>query len=193
MGSQTPPTFRPELVPLWAKAAAWAVVASVVPSVLWRLQMSVGALASGDHPCANPASTPPLEWVYIIGLLPVAQLGLALLTFGLIRPWGEVLPRWAPAVGGRRVPVALAAGLAAAGALAVAAFVVFAAAGRPPSRELPAGCAPPGAEVLAFYAPMALWPPLLLALAWHYVRRRRLQLSSSRGKTSSRTTRRIAA
>ncbi len=109
----------------------------------------------------------------------MAQLGLALLTFGLIRPWGEVLPRWAPAVGGRRVPVLLAAGLATAGALAVAAFVVFAASGRPPSRELPPGCVPPGADVLAFYAPMALWPPLLLALTWHYVRRR--TLSSRRG------------
>jgi hypothetical protein len=32
----------------------------------------------------------------------------ALLTWGLIRPWGEVFPRWFPFIGGRRVPPALA-------------------------------------------------------------------------------------
>ncbi len=31
-----------------------------------------------------------------------------MLTTGLVRPWGEVFPRWLPRVGGRTVPVALA-------------------------------------------------------------------------------------
>jgi len=39
-------------------------------------------------------------------VLPSVQLGLALLTIGLIRPWGEVFPRWLPALGRQRAPVA---------------------------------------------------------------------------------------
>jgi len=37
-----------------------------------------------------------------------AWLGV-FLTIGLIRPWGEVFPRWVPGLAGRRVPVAAAA------------------------------------------------------------------------------------
>src|SRR5438067_2099990 len=40
----------------------------------------------------------------------LATLGLvgSALTFGLIRPWGEVFPRWIPLLRGRRVPILLA-------------------------------------------------------------------------------------
>ena len=41
------------------------------------------------------------------GLASVA-IGGAILTVGLVRPWGEVFPRWMPIVRGRRVPPALA-------------------------------------------------------------------------------------
>jgi hypothetical protein len=41
------------------------------------------------------------------GLASVA-IGGAILTVGLVRPWGEVFPRWMPFIGGRRVPPALA-------------------------------------------------------------------------------------
>ena len=34
--------------------------------------------------------------------------GGALLTLGLVRPWGETFPRWIPILGGRRVPPRLA-------------------------------------------------------------------------------------
>lgn len=40
---------------------------------------------------------------YVFGLT-LLLVSLALLTFGLVRPWGEVLPRWIPFVGGDRVP-----------------------------------------------------------------------------------------
>ncbi|WP_026931463.1 hypothetical protein [Glycomyces tenuis] len=181
---RTLPTFRPELVPRWAKLAAWGVLASVMPSVVWRMQMAVSALATGDNPCVNTAVTPVFEWVYIIAILPTVQLGCALLAFGLIRPWGEVFPRWIPVVGGRAVPVVFAAALAVAGALAVAAFFVYGAGDRPPKNPLPPGCGQPGRDVLVYYSTMVVWPPLLLALTWHYVRRRRIgqaALSSRRG------------
>ena len=41
------------------------------------------------------------------GLASVA-IGGAMLTLGLVRPWGEVFPRWIPLLRGRRVPLSLA-------------------------------------------------------------------------------------
>ncbi|WP_212982879.1 hypothetical protein [Paenibacillus cineris] len=40
--------------------------------------------------------------------LALVSMGGAYLTHGLIRPWGEVFPRWFPLCGGRRVPPLLA-------------------------------------------------------------------------------------
>jgi len=164
-------TFRAELVPTWAKVAAWTVPVTVLPSAVWRVVDSVGSLLRGGHPCAAPGD-PLWEKIYVPSLS-VVSLGLALLTLGLVRPWGEELPLWMPGIGGRRVPVAFAVGLAATGALLVAAFIVRGLVGVEPRNALPPGCVPPGWEILQFYAPMVLWPPLLLAVTWHYHRRRR--------------------
>jgi hypothetical protein len=46
-------------------------------------------------------------WILGAALASLALVG-AFLTLGLIRQWGEVVPRWIPVLGGRRVPVALA-------------------------------------------------------------------------------------
>lgn len=46
-------------------------------------------------------------WFAGAALASVAVVG-ALLTVGLARPWGEVLPRWIPVLGRRRVPPGLA-------------------------------------------------------------------------------------
>jgi hypothetical protein len=170
-------TFRPELVPTWAKVAAWAVPLTTIPSITWRMVTVAGGLVSGDNPCVLPA-TPLWERVYLLAVLPSAQLGLALLTVGLVRPWGEVLPRRLPLVGGRRVPVAAAVGAATTGAFALLTIfglgVVLDLLGvqREPLVPLPPGCAPPGWDVDRWYLPMLLWPPLLLAVTWHYLRRR---------------------
>jgi hypothetical protein len=48
----------------------------------------------------------PMLWAGL-GLAVSASLG-AWLTCGLVRPWGEVFPRWLPGLRGRRVPVRLA-------------------------------------------------------------------------------------
>lgn len=45
--------------------------------------------------------------------------GLALLTLGLVQRWGEVVPEWAPVVGGRQVPRRAAVIAAASGASAL--------------------------------------------------------------------------
>lgn len=184
---RTNSTFRADLVPTWAKIAAWAVPATCIPSITWRLTMAIDVMVNNEY-CRG--SGPLWEKIYITGVLPTVQLGLALLTIGLIRPWGEVLPRWIPGLGGRRVPIGFAVGAATTGAILVGAVwtlgflpdVMFSfwnelGYDRPPGNsQAPPGCPnePPGWEIMRWYLPMILWAPLLLAVTWHY-RRRRLQ------------------
>jgi hypothetical protein len=53
--------------------------------------------------------------MYLV-LLSLLQMGAGALTLGLVQPWGEVLPRWLPLLGGRRVAVRAAVVPAAIGA-----------------------------------------------------------------------------
>ncbi|WP_232660621.1 hypothetical protein [Pseudonocardia sp. TRM90224] len=166
-------TFRPELVPTWAKVAAWAVPVLALPSAGWRLVTAAEGFL-GRNPCM-PVSTPLWEMLYV-PTLSVVQMAAALATIGLVRPWGEVFPRWLPIVGGRRVPVALAVGIAAAGALLMAAVMVKAliGGGPPPGVIIPPGCEIPRWDgVLRFYVPLFFWPPTLVAVTAHYLWRRR--------------------
>jgi hypothetical protein len=176
-------TFRADLVPMWAKIAAWTVPLCCVPSVAWRLVHTMGTLADDQDTC-DSAGGSLLEKIYVVALLPAGQLGLALLTLGLIRPWGEVLPPWLPVLGGRRVPVALAVATAAAGAVIILVGYWYSVVedlwgplllSEPVTamNSVPAGCPNAlGWDVLRWYIPIALWPPLLLAVTWHYLRRR---------------------
>lgn len=93
-----------------------------------------------------------------------AWLGFVL-TLGLIRPWGEVFPRWVPVLAGRPVPVAAAAvpgGIVAAG-------LCFSAV---PLLLLPAGGLVSGL-VSAIAFPCWLWGPSLALAVWGYVAHRR--------------------
>ena len=104
-----------------------------------------------------------------LGLASVA-IGGAILTVGLVRPWGEVFPRWMPILRGRRVPPALA--IVPASFVAVLVF----AAGLGITRDvLRDGL--PAVDWLA-HAPGLLWPFWGLGLgaatvAYHYRRRGR--------------------
>lgn len=89
-----------------------------------------------------------------------------LLTLGLIRPWGEVFPRWMPGVAGRPVPVWFAAvpGGGVAGVLcasAVPMILMFAEQG------------PVDALVSALVFPLWCWGPALALAVWGYVLHRR--------------------
>jgi hypothetical protein len=154
-------TFRPELVPTWAKLAAWAVPLTTIPSITWRLGNVLGGLGSGD-PCVVGAGAPLVEQLYLLVVPPGVQLALALLTVGLIRPWGEVLPRWLPLLGGRQVPVGVAVGAATGGAVLVAVWlwigVVMDLLGVQPTplEPVPPGCSVPWWDVLRWYTPMLL-------------------------------------
>lgn len=106
-------------------------------------------------------------WTIGLGLASVAT-AVALLTLGLVQRWGERLPRWVPWLGGRRVPIALAAVPVTLGGLAILSggvmFIRVAATG-----ELPLS------ENWSTIGPELLWPlwgiALAVALA-EYIRRR---------------------
>lgn len=106
----------------------------------------------------------------VMGLcLGAAAAGGAVLTLGLVRPWGEVFPRWIPVLGGRRVPVAAAVvpGLAVA--------VLVTAAG--PSLVRMSVDTGRYAEALLF--PFPVWGPALAAATLAY-RSRRLASRATR-------------
>ena len=94
-----------------------------------------------------------------------AWLGV-ILTLGLIRPWGEVFPRWFPGVGGRPVPLAVVA----VPGFTIAALLIFAAV----PMVLSASINGPSimlASALVF--PCWLWGPALALAVWGYLGHRR--------------------
>lgn len=143
-----------------------------MPSGLWRVALALGfGLGWSDAWLADAAG----DWTgraYLIALALVAE-AFALLTLGLVQPWGEVLPRWVPVLGGRRIPPAAAIVPAALGSLALMAMWTgaplmftsrYEVAEQPDGnwKLLMAGC----------YLPLMFWGPLLAAVTWAYYRRR---------------------
>ncbi|CAN5825043.1 hypothetical protein BH23ACT8_BH23ACT8_11570 [soil metagenome] len=84
----------------WAVFVAIAVpLIYAVPRYAWALGVPMGVTDDFLRDGQATASGAGLATAGVIG---------AILTWGLIRPWGEVLPRWMPLIGGRRVPPAVA-------------------------------------------------------------------------------------
>lgn len=162
-------------VPRWARWAAHTVPLLVVPSGLWRIALGVGVPVGFTGDLAELYHAPGWITPYVVALTLAAEAA-ALLTLGLVKPWGEVVPRWVPQVGGRSVPIWVGVVAAAAGVLGLTVIAVPTVAlwngpenmGDPDS---PHGLA--GLIMTACYAPQLAWPPLLAALAVHYYRRRR--------------------
>jgi hypothetical protein len=152
----------------WAVAAAYAVPLCVLPSAVWRLDAAL-------------AGETDVAWYLVF--LSALSMALALLTVGLVHDWGERVPRWVPMLGGRPIPARPVTLLAVAGGSALVAICVYfllnqafdlvergwGASGFEDTVEH----APPGWEVLRYYAPMLAWGPLVLAVALDYRRRRR--------------------
>ena len=163
---------RARPVPRWVTAAAFAVPLCVLPSAAWRLGHVVDSILDGI-PCESGVG----ELIYVAGLS-VVSMTAALLTLGLVRPWGEVFPRWIPFAGGRPVPVRGATIAATTGATVIALITAYALLNdifgwvEKPLEPVPPGCRPPGTVVLAAYLPLLAWAPLLYAVAYQYHRRR---------------------
>ncbi|MGW0665171.1 hypothetical protein [Streptodolium elevatio] len=156
-----------------AKAAAL----TLLPSGLWRIAIAFGwdsGFAAGDplHHSNFPGNTS----FYLVALSIFAEL-LGLLALGLVQNWGEVLPRWVPWLGGRRIPTAAAVVPASLGALAVTLITVTGAFAWNDAGAMGSPEAPDGTKywiMTACYAPLLLWGPLLAVVTVaYYLRRRR--------------------
>lgn len=161
-------------VPRWVNLAAHAVPLAVLPAGLWRMAMAVGIPVGFSGQLAKDWQ-PGLEAFSYITLLTLVTEGLALMTLGLVRPWGEKVPGWIPLLGGRRVRTWVAVVPALLGALAVTALTTQMFWGGWPADE-GGSEAPQGMAALimnACYVPMLLWGPLVAVVAVSYALRRR--------------------
>lgn len=164
-------------VPRWANVAAHIVPLTTVPSGLWRLALGLGVPVGFSGELAELYAAPGWITPYVIALSLLAE-GLALLTLGLVRPWGERVPARVPRLGGRPIPLLAAVVPAALGAVVITTINWTSAAmwfgpennGDP---HAPHGVA--GFVMAACYAPLLLWGPLLGAVTVAYYRRRRRQ------------------
>jgi hypothetical protein len=144
----------------WAVRAAHLVSLVVLPSALWRVGLVLGFSMGGiEH--GAPVHVTGWEAVYVLGLSVVTE-GLALLTLGLVRPWGERFPR------------RFVLGLAGFGVIALTLLWGYAFRDFPNVGE--------GSDALRFsdaghvllvvcYSPLLLWAPLLAAVTLDYARR----------------------
>ncbi|MEU4213384.1 hypothetical protein AB0F13_25955 [Streptomyces sp. NPDC026206] len=158
-------------VPRWAVVTARAIPLVLLPQCLWRLPFAfhfeMGSVQSVGM---------PTMWIsipYVFGLSLVSE-ALALLSFGLVRGWGETAPAWLPFIGGKAIPPFAAIVPAALGGLGATAFWMPTLLGWLGLISPGIGFESAGWEVLAkvCVAPGMLWGPMLLALTYaYYVRR----------------------
>ncbi|MFP3992423.1 hypothetical protein U9R90_34140 [Streptomyces sp. E11-3] len=158
-----------------ARWAAHAAALTLVPSGLWRIAIAFGWDSGFTGDFLDPAYFPGRHSWYLIGLSLFAE-ALGLLTLGLIHRWGEEIPRWAPVLGGRRIPVLAAVIPASVGAAAVTLLVFFGALDWNSAENMGAPEAPQGAlywVMTACYVPLLAWGPLVGVATVAYFRRRR--------------------
>lgn len=151
----------------WAVLAAHAVPLLTLPSGLWRLALAAG-LDVGIRPRPVVTLADSLNFV----ALSLLCEGLALLTLGLVRPWGERVPGWLPLLGGRRVTPFAAIVPAGLGALALAVIWAYAFRAFPDIGTIEFAGAGWHVLLVACYLPLLLWAPLLAAVTWAYFLRR---------------------
>jgi hypothetical protein len=106
------PSAAPSAAPEAVQLAAWAGTLSFVPYVVMKLIWALGgsfAGISGDQMYADYVHNGSsgiwlaLERWGLDGTVLLAAIGVFLL-WGLVRPWGQVFPRWTLLLRGRRVP-----------------------------------------------------------------------------------------
>jgi hypothetical protein len=158
----------------WITAAAYAVPLCILPSAAWRMHLVIDTWArQQDNACMQGGG---IE-IYLT-FLSLGSFALGLLTIGLVRPWGEIFPRWIPVVGGQVVPVRGVTAIAGTGAALIGLLVAYFLLNQQfqfvegPLKPLPPGCHVPDFDVLVWYVPLVAWPPLLALVTWDYHRRR---------------------
>jgi hypothetical protein len=163
-------TERP--VPRWAYRLAHIIPLLTLPSGLWRLGLVFGSSMGLLDDNGAPAELGGLgAKVYVVSLTIFSEL-VALTALGLVRPWGEVAPRWIPFLGGRRVAPYAAVVPATLGALALIALWTYAFRDAYTDHFIPFSSTAWKALMLACYTPLNFWGPALLVLTLAYYRRR---------------------
>ena len=159
-------------VPRPAVILAHLVPLTILPAGVWRVIMGFG-FSMGFSPAAMRASHIPgwgSAWVFFLTVISEA---LALLTLGLVRPWGEVVPAWVPRLRGRRIPPAAVVLPATVGGVLLIVIWSFALIGVFTGRiEQFTGGTGWWVLMVACYLPAMLWGPLLLCVTYLYHRRR---------------------
>ena len=173
VAAATPPGRGVEPPPRWARRLATLTVLTTVPSALWRMAMAVGVPVGADGSYVDDHYG-ALGWgtAYVFGLS-LLLVGLALLTLGLVRPWGERVPRWVPFIGEKRIPPLAAVIPAGAGAVAVTLMWVGVFSDLGPIFALYGLDGAERAVLLLGYSPLLLWGPFLGAVTVSYAKRTR--------------------
>ncbi|MDN5915586.1 MAG: hypothetical protein L0I76_10845 [Pseudonocardia sp.] len=163
----------PRAVPKWAVASAWTAVVAALPTVLWRALVGFG-LDLGTPDSWRAAQDIPGPGTAYVLTLSVLQLLAAVLALRLVRPGGDVVPRWSPIRAGHRLPAGLVCLIALTGAVVLTALCALSIlnwsavdpfAGEPGSAwsRLCAGC----------YLATLLWPSALVTSVIGYALSRR--------------------
>lgn len=161
-----------EAAPRWAERVAHLIALLTLPSGLWRIGLALGSTMGVVDTAGRPLQLPGNQLPHVVILTVLSELA-ALTAFGLVRPFGDTVPRWIPWLAGKPVPPFAVIVPATAGGFALIAIWSYA------FRD------PLGTDFLQFsgdgwaalmigcYAPLVGWGPLLLLLTWAYWRRRR--------------------
>jgi hypothetical protein len=154
-----------------AVVSAHLIPLVLVPSGAWRLLLGAGAPMGFEQSVLEAQGFPGRGTVMVVFLTALTE-SLALLSLGLVRPWGEVVPGWVPRLRGRRIPAPPVVVAATTGGVLLTAIWTFA------LRNVFAG----GLDeihdrgwhtlAVACYLPAILWGPLLLWVTYQYHRRR---------------------
>ena len=175
--SNLKPTVTTAPVQRWALIAGWGSLLLPLPSVLWRLLMLAGVDVGFGLSGEVRESAAGIG--YVLGLEVLTVL-VAVLGFGLIRRWGEVVPGWVPRLGGRTIPPLvpiIVGGIGSAVLLgligSMLATFVLAWTGTVPGWTPDVGMtAGERAFLLTCYVPFFLWPVAIAVALIGYARRR---------------------
>lgn len=156
----------------WGRWLTIAAALGPVPYLIARLTWLT------PWPQFSPAAIdlPPGARVFGL-LLGLAALGGSVLTIGLIRPWGEVVPAWIPVLGGRVVPPRIPA------AIGFTVGLVVSIAGRPFVQLVVSE--PTVGVTFLLWLPLPIWGPLLMAASVAYYLRRVSSAHQERNRSNS--------
>ena len=169
---------RPWAAPArWARIAAHVAALTPVPSAIWRISLVFGFSGGYTEQGLIDLSIAGWGWVQLV-VLSVLSESAALLTLGLVQPWGEVAPRWVPFLGGRpipKTPVIIAASLGAIMLMVLwTPLLLWWSIPHPDMTTT-------GMHVVGvLYVPLVAWGPLLAAVTVSYSLRRRAAAAHDR-------------